>query len=99
MFRPMIDGKEKDWDVKLPQVMWALNTSPSNTTLLSPYLLIYGRLPTYPLAYFTSDRTTDVPTTCSMLIQGIIQTHDALKEHLEKQNAEHDQNEALLQSK
>ena len=43
------------------------------------------------IAYSTSDRDTNVPTTRSTLIQGILQTHDALKEHLEKHNAEQDQ--------
>ena len=90
LLRPMIDGHENHWDIKLPQVMWALNTSPSNATSLSPYLLLYGRLPTYPLAYLSKNNDANAPVTRSAIVQDILQTHNELQKYLEKHNHEHD---------
>ena len=38
----------RDWDLWLPQVLFALRTKTSRTTLFSPYELMYGRAPRRP---------------------------------------------------
>ena len=40
---------QKDWDTAVPLCAFAINTSVSETTKMSPYFLLYGRHATFPL--------------------------------------------------
>ena len=40
-----------DWDEKLSQAIFAINTAKQSTTLFSPFELVYGRRPYLPLDY------------------------------------------------
>ncbi|CAF5108721.1 unnamed protein product, partial [Rotaria magnacalcarata] len=39
----------KSWDVKLPQIAFALRTAPSDSTEQTPAFLMFGRHPRQPL--------------------------------------------------
>lgn len=45
-----VDKNHKDWDVYLPAVMFAFRATPNTeTTSFSPFYLVYGREPIFPL--------------------------------------------------
>ncbi len=44
-----ISDNHKDWDEKLPMLMFAYNTASNSTTRLSPFKMLYGRKPKIPV--------------------------------------------------
>jgi len=40
---------QEDWDKYLPQITWAINTTPQTTTKVTPFELIFARKPIQPL--------------------------------------------------
>ena len=46
-----INTDHTDWDEKLDQALFAINSAKQSTTQLSPYELVYGRKPSIPLDY------------------------------------------------
>ncbi|RXN16048.1 Retrovirus-related Pol poly from transposon opus [Labeo rohita] len=49
MLRKYVSANQKDWDVKLPLVLMAIRATPSESTGVSPFELMTGRLMTLPL--------------------------------------------------
>ena len=48
LLRAFVDGEQTDWDVVLPYVLFAYNTSRSRMTGEAPYTIIFGREPPAP---------------------------------------------------
>jgi hypothetical protein len=48
LLRHFVNEKQTNWDQHLPQVVWALNTSENRPLGYSSYVLVFGRLPTFP---------------------------------------------------
>ena len=44
-----VSRNQKDWDLFIPAALFAFRTSPSETTLDSPFYLLYGREPRLPM--------------------------------------------------
>ena len=51
MLSHYVSSHQKDSDVFLPYVCWAMNTSRSETTGYAPFQLVYGRDPVQPLDF------------------------------------------------
>ena len=72
----------RDWDRKLPYLLWAYREIPNATTGLSPYQLVYGRLGRGPLSILRdtwSDDQAEIP-----IVNGtILEYLDKLKADLE----------------
>ncbi|RXN14959.1 NYNRIN-like protein [Labeo rohita] len=49
MLRKYVSANQKDWDVKLPLVLMAIRATPNESTGVSPFELMTGRLMTLPL--------------------------------------------------
>src|SRR5882757_2322549 len=45
----IISNKPRDWDLRLPNLLWALRTMVNETTGFSPHELVYGRVGRGPL--------------------------------------------------
>ena len=48
LLRHYVNQKQTNWDAFLPQITWALNTSENQPLGFSSYLLLFGRMPTFP---------------------------------------------------
>ena len=56
---PIIEGfltktivsHQRNWAEKLPEVLWAYRTTWRNTTGFSPYELVYGKNPLFPIEF------------------------------------------------
>lgn len=48
-FRKLIANKDEDWEDYLNGVLFAINTNTSTTTKYSPFFLMYGRNPVFPM--------------------------------------------------
>jgi hypothetical protein len=44
-----VSSDHKDWDELVPYITWCINTSKQETTKLSPFHLLYGRPPIFPV--------------------------------------------------
>ena len=47
--RKLIANKDEDWEDYLNGVLFAINTNTSTTTKYSPFFLMYGRNPVFPM--------------------------------------------------
>ena len=45
MLKKLCNGKQEQWEINLPSVLFAMRTSKNRTTGLLPFLLIFGRNP------------------------------------------------------
>lgn len=48
LIRCELEGMDEEWDRKIPEVLFALNTTPSTTTGIEPYSMLYGYKPRNP---------------------------------------------------
>ncbi|OWA55258.1 putative Transposon Ty3-I Gag-Pol polyprotein [Hypsibius exemplaris] len=44
-----VSSDHRDWDCMVPHVTWYLNTCKQETTKFSPFELVYGRVPVFPI--------------------------------------------------
>ena len=56
----MID-KPQSWDLHIPAALFAYRTTPHSITQLSPYQLVYGRLPRLPIDVSLNELIREVP--------------------------------------
>ncbi|KFM71645.1 Retrovirus-related Pol polyprotein from transposon 17.6, partial [Stegodyphus mimosarum] len=54
MLHHAINTQGRNWDKQLPYLLWAYREIPNSTTGVSPFLLMYGRVPVGPLAILKS---------------------------------------------
>ena len=47
--RKLLANKDEDWEDYLNGVLFAINTNTSTTTKYSPFFLMYGRNPVFPM--------------------------------------------------
>ena len=62
LLRTLVNDKQTNWSEHLPSVLWALNTSDSNALGISPFLLLFGRIPHSP-ADMSLPEPVDMPQT------------------------------------
>ena len=66
MMRPFIDNYPENWDLLLSLLEFAFNTSESEVTKVTSFLIHYGRHPNYPLDMVYDTEYKPVTTTNSM---------------------------------
>ena len=85
----MVEGCHNTWDLHLPAIRWAMNSTPSSVTGFSPILLTFGRQPRQPrdsvadFQVFCHDPTF-VRTPISVFLQEISLRMLAARDSLEK---------------
>lgn len=50
LYTVMLSEKPRDWDKKIEYLLWAYISIPHSTTGISPYQMVYGRIPRGPLS-------------------------------------------------
>lgn len=72
MLSSLISDSQRDWDVWLPSVTFAYNSTPHSITGFSPFFLLHGDEPTLPVdtkinrkEYFEKDQLMEKPTEMS----------------------------------
>ena len=53
-----VESHRRDWAQKLPEALWAYRTTWQNTTGFSPFELVYGKSPLFPLEFEISTLRT-----------------------------------------
>ncbi|GBN98551.1 hypothetical protein AVEN_207085-1 [Araneus ventricosus] len=83
MLSKNIQDHGNDWDIHLPYLLFAYREVPHSTTGLSPYQLVYGRLPRGPLALMRDVWTgkRNIPLGVSRSIEKYLEN---LRQNLEK---------------
>ena len=46
-----VASHRRDWAEKLPEALWAYKTTWQNTMRFSPYELVYGKSPLFPIEF------------------------------------------------
>lgn len=46
-----ISSHQRDWTTRLPEALWAYRTTWRNTTRYSPYQLVFGKEPIFPIEF------------------------------------------------
>ncbi|GBO45566.1 Retrovirus-related Pol polyprotein from transposon 297 [Araneus ventricosus] len=83
MLSKNIQDHGNDWDIHLPYLLFAYTEVPHSTTGLSPYQMVYGRLPRGPLALMRDSWTgkRNIPLSVSRSIEKYLEN---LRQNLEK---------------
>ncbi|GFS56633.1 retrovirus-related Pol polyprotein from transposon opus [Trichonephila clavipes] len=99
MLNKNIKENGNNWDSHLPYLMFAYREVPRNTTGVSPYQFVYGRLPNGPLKLLKEVWTGDkeIPTGSSKSIEEYLralteklkQAHNLARGNSEKARAEY----------
>ena len=91
ILRAYIEPRQKDWDIKLPAVEFAMNDSEHSVTRFTPFYLNYGQSPATNLDILLDAVKQDCPTvnpTASELIdqmqQDLSQAKQNIQEHWQK---------------
>ena len=63
MIKTNINNEHSNWDEILPQLQYAYNVSTHATTGVSPFYMIFGREPKFPLDLMLKKSEVDLPTT------------------------------------
>jgi len=82
--RMIVNNKGTDWDIKLPTILWCLNTTAVSCHGHSSYLLLFGRLPHYPHSRLGKPDISDT-TLRSEIFRDILHTQELLYEDTKKQ--------------
>lgn len=90
LLRTMTQTSFKIWDIQLPQAVFTINTTPSASTKHSPYLLLFGRVPTYPLAFMAKIEDDTLQSRNEILLR-IIDNHSTLQEIIQTTQEEYAQ--------
>jgi hypothetical protein len=88
----------KKWTAYLPFIMWALREAPNETTGVPPYLIVYNRLPSGPLAILKESwlGNRDLPVSLGKKAEDFLRE---LKENLEAAHAYVDEHTRAAQHK
>ncbi|XP_055932981.1 uncharacterized protein LOC129963003 [Argiope bruennichi] len=99
MLSKNIQENGKDWDIHLPYLLFAYREVPHSTTGLSPFQMVYGRLPRGPLSlmkdFWTGKRRIPVGVSRSIesylenLQENLGKAHGIAMENAEKTQAEY----------
>ncbi|GBM61405.1 hypothetical protein AVEN_70767-1 [Araneus ventricosus] len=83
MLAKNIQDHGNDWDIHLPYLLFAYRKVPHSTTGLSPYQMVYGRLPRGPLALMRDSWTgnRNIPLAVSRSIEKYLEN---LRQNLER---------------
>jgi hypothetical protein len=75
MLNKNIQEHGREWDVHLPYLLFAYREVPHTTTGLSPYQLVYGRIPRGPLSLLKNSWTGEetIPTSASQSVETYLQ--------------------------
>ena len=75
----LMSDKPGDWDLKLPDLLWAYREIPNETTGLSPFQLVYGKMARGPLSVLRDNWVEEYPP---MLNKSSTQYLESLKDNL-----------------
>ncbi|GBN00767.1 Pro-Pol polyprotein [Araneus ventricosus] len=99
MLSKNIQDHGNDWDIHLPYLLFAYREVPHSTTGISPYQMVYGRLPRGPLAlmrnFWTAKRNIPLAVSRSIekylenLRQNLERAHEIATGNAEKNQAEY----------
>ena len=78
----IVSDKPREWDLKLPYLLWAYREVPCNTTGVSPYQLVYGKVSRGPLSVL-KDNWSDYCKTDADLKKSTVEYLTSVKENLE----------------
>ncbi len=79
ILRAYVSSRQTDWDVFLPSVQFALNTSAAYSTSYTPYYMLYGRQVTLPTEMHLSDPFEHSLTVKQQLVK-MLQGHSIASE-------------------
>ena len=84
----LAEGDQNQWELVLPQALFALRTSPSETTGLAPYQVLFGRHAATPLDHLfglpprVAPTATNYPEYVQQLRQRIDAAHRYARQHI-----------------
>ena len=85
---PYVDAKRRDWDVHLSSVVFAINQSVNSSTGYSPFEVIFGCRPKFPL--LAEEATSDLtgqPVDVQEYVRNFLQRLDVVRQQV-RQNVE-----------
>ena len=89
--RTLVSKHLRDWDLKLCQVEFAYNRSPSYATIQSPFQCVYGENPLLSLYLIHANFHDRKQKDAVEQAEGLMKLHKVIKENISKANERYKQ--------
>ena len=94
IYQVVSSDKSREWDTKMDQVLWAYRSTPHSTTGISPYQMVYGKVPRGILSILRDNMTGlqtvhpgvsgTVKDYCDKMLKDLKISHDLAEINCEK---------------